>query len=76
MILYRNQEIMREMEVVVLKRKPDYVIPVLEAVSYHPEQRLKDIKLPEHWYWTEPECVLRAGTAYYEAYYEPEDTEH
>lgn len=76
MILYRNQEIMREMEVVVLKRKPDYVIPVLEAVSYHPEQRLKDIKLPEHWYWTEPECVPRAGTAYYEAYYEPEDTEH
>ena len=76
MILYRNQEIMREMEVVVLKRKPDYVIPVLEAVSYHPEQRLKDIKLPEHWCWTEPECVPRAGTAYYEAYYEPEDTEH
>lgn len=76
MILYRNQEIMREMEVVVLKRKPDYVIPVLEAVSYHPEQRLKDIKLPEHWYWTEPECVPRAGTVYYEAYYEPEDTEH
>lgn len=76
MILYRNQEIMREMEVVVLKRKPDYVIPVLEAVSYHPEQRLRDIKLPEHWYWTEPECVPRAGTVYYEAYYEPEDTEH
>lgn len=76
MILYRNQEIMREMEVVVLKRKPDYVIPVLEAVSYHQEQRLKDIKLPEHWCWTEPECVPRAGTAYYEAYYEPEDTEH
>ena len=76
MILYRNQEIVREMEVVVLKRKPDYVIPVLEAVSYHPEQRLKDIKLPEHWYWTEPECVPQVGTAYYEAYYEPEDTEH
>ena len=76
MILYRNQEIMREMEVVVLKRKPDYVIPVLEAVSYHPEQRLKDIKLPEHWYWTEPECVPQVGTEFYEAYYEPEDTEH
>lgn len=76
MILYQNQEIMREMEVVVLKRKPDYVIPVLEAVSYHPEQRLKDIKLPEHWYWTEPECVPQVGTEFYEAYYEPEDTEH
>ena len=76
MILYRNQEIMREMEVVVLKRKPDYVIPVLEAVSYHPAQRLKDIKLPEHWYWTEPECVPQVGTEFYEAYYEPEDTEH
>lgn len=76
MILYRNQEIMREMEVVVLKRKPDYVIPVLETVSYHPEQRLKDIKLPEHWYWTEPECVPQVGTEFYEAYYEPEDTEH
>ena len=76
MILYRNQEIVREMEVVVLKRKPDYVIPVLEAVSYHPEQRLKDIKLPEHWYWTEPECVPQVGTEFYEAYYEPEDTEH
>lgn len=76
MILYRNQEIMREMEVVVLKRKPDYVIPVLEAVSYHLEQRLKDIKLPEHWYWTEPECVPQVGTEFYEAYYEPEDTEH
>lgn len=76
MILYQNQEIMREMEVVVLKRKPDYVIPVLEAVSYHPEQRLKDIKLPERWYWTEPECVPQVGTEFYEAYYEPEDTEH
>lgn len=75
-ILYQDQVIEREMEVVVLKRKPDYVIPVLEAVSYHPSLKLKDIKLPEHWYWSEPECVPQVGTSYYEAYYEPEDTEH
>ena len=75
-IFYQDQVIEREMEVVVLKRRPNFVIPVLETVSYHPLQKLKDIKLPQHWYWSEPECVPQVGTAYYEAYYEPEDTEH
>lgn len=75
-MFYQGQEIEREMEVVVLKRKPNYVIPVLEPISYDPAKKLKDIKLPEHWFWSEPESTLSEGTGYYEAYYEPEDTEH
>ena len=75
-ILYQEQEIEREMEVVVLKRKPDYVIPVLESICYAPEQTLGDIPLPKGWNWTDSSLVPEAGEQNYDAYYEPEDTMH
>ena len=75
-IIYQGQEIVRNMEVVVLKRKPDYVIPVLDAVCYDPELTLGQISLPRGWNWSDPSVVPEAGQQNYEAYYEPEDPEH
>ena len=75
-IIFKDQEIVRDMEVVVLKRKPDYVIPVLDAVSYDPEQTLGQIVLPSGWNWSDASIVPEAGQQSYEAYYEPEDPEH
>lgn len=75
-ILYRGESIEREIEVVVLKKKPDYVIPVLASVTYAPTQTLEQIPLPSGWKWSNPKIVPEAGRENYEAYFTPEDTEH
>ena len=60
--------------VTVAKTDPAYTLPVLNAVTYAPNQTLANIKLPSGWTWDNPSIVPTVSNQGYPATFTPSDT--